>query len=85
MRDLVHLVACLTGFEGEFIWDCSKPEGQPRRCLDTSKAERLFGFRAKIPAEEGLRRMIEWYNRSVATCRGTPRPLNRKCWQARAR
>lgn len=51
----------LTGFEGETVWDMSKPNGQLRRCLDTSNAERLFGFRAKTPFEEGLRKAIEWY------------------------
>ena len=51
----------LMGFEGEIVWDTSKPDGQPQRCLDTSKAERLFGFKAKTPFEEGLRRTIEWY------------------------
>jgi GDP-L-fucose synthase len=61
IRDLVHLIARLTGFEGEIVWDTSRPDGQPRRCLDTSKAERLFGFRAKTPFEEGLRRTVEWY------------------------
>jgi len=66
IRDLVHLIARLTGFEGEIVWDTSKPDGQPRRSLDTSKAERLFGFKAKIPFEEGLRRTIEWYTRNFA-------------------
>jgi GDP-L-fucose synthase len=61
IKDLVYLIARLTGFEGEIIWDTSKPDGQPRRCLDTSKAERLFGFRARTPFEEGLRKTIEWY------------------------
>ena len=61
IKDLVHLIARLTGFEGKIVWDTSKPDGQPRRCLDTSKAERLFGFKAKTPFEEGLRKTIEWY------------------------
>ena len=61
IRDLVHLIARLTGFEGEIVWDSSKPDGQPRRCLDTRRAERLFGFKAKTPFEEGLRRTIQWY------------------------
>ncbi len=61
IKDLVHLVARLTGFEGEIVWDSTKPDGQPRRCLETSKAERLFGFRAKTTFEEGLRRTIESY------------------------
>ena len=65
IRDLVHLIARLTRFEGELVWDSSKPDGQPRRCLDTSKAERLFGFKARMPFEEGLRRTIEWCQPTV--------------------
>lgn len=65
IRDLVHLIARLTRFEGEIVWDASKPDGQPRRCLDTSRAERLFGFRAKTLFEDGLRRTVEWYERSL--------------------
>jgi GDP-L-fucose synthase len=65
IKDLVDLIAELTGFKGEILWDTSKPDGQPRRSLDTSKAEKLFGFRAQISFEEGLRRTIEWY-KSVA-------------------
>jgi len=61
IKELVYLIARLTGFEGDVIWDTSKPDGQPRRCLDTTKAERLFGFRAKTPLEEGLQRTIQWY------------------------
>jgi GDP-L-fucose synthase len=66
IRDLLETIARLTGFEGKIVWDTSKPNGQPRRCLDTSKAERLFGFTAKTPFEEGLRRMIEWYRHREA-------------------
>ncbi len=61
IKDLVRLMAKLTGFKGERIWDTSKPDGQPRRMLDTSKAETEFGFRAKMPFEEGLKRTVEWY------------------------
>ncbi len=61
IRDLVELVARLVGFEGSIEWDSSKPDGQPRRCLDTTRAEKLFGFKAHTPFEEGLRRTIEWY------------------------
>jgi GDP-L-fucose synthase len=61
IKDLVELIARLTGFHGEIIWDTSKPNGQPRRALDTARAEALFGFRARMPFEEGLRRTIEWY------------------------
>ena len=57
----MNLIARQIGFEGEIVWDASKPDGLPRRCLDTSKAEWVFGFRAKTPLEEGLRRTIAWY------------------------
>ena len=66
IKDLVHLIARLAGFEGEIVWDTSRPDGQPRRALDTSKARQFFGFQARIPFEEGLRRTIEWYRRSLA-------------------
>jgi len=65
IRELAELIAQLTGFRGEFVWDTSQPDGQPRRCLDTTRAERYFGFRARIPLKEGLHRTIEWYRRNV--------------------
>ncbi len=61
IRDLVDLIVRLTGFEGEVVWDSGRPDGQPRRCLDTSRAIEEFGFTAEIPFEEGLKRTIEWY------------------------
>ena len=61
IKDLVALIAKLTGFKGEIIWDTSKPDGQPRRMLDISKAEKEFGFRAKTSFEEGLKKTIDWY------------------------
>ncbi len=61
IKQLAERIAQLTGFQGEIVWDTSKPNGQPRRALDTSRAERFFGFRAQMPLEEGLRRTIEWY------------------------
>jgi GDP-L-fucose synthase len=61
IKDLAELTARLTGFDGEFVWDISQPNGQPRRALDVSRAERFFGFRAQIPFDEGLKRTIEWY------------------------
>lgn len=61
IKDLVELIARLTGFEGKIVWDTDKPNGQPRRKLDTSRAEREFGFRSQVSFEEGLRRTIEWY------------------------
>lgn len=66
IKDLVHLIAELTGFRGSIRWDSSKPDGQPRRCLDVSRAEREFGFRAETSFEDGLRRTIEWYKQNIA-------------------
>ena len=60
-KNLVELITKLTNFKGKIIWDASKPDGQPRRRLDTSKAEKEFAFRAKISLEEGLKRTIQWY------------------------
>jgi len=65
IHDLVDLVAELTGFAGEIVWDTSKPNGQPRRRLDVSKAEKLFGFRARTGLREGLERTIAWYRASA--------------------
>jgi GDP-L-fucose synthase len=61
VRDLTQLIVRLTGFSGTVEWDASKPDGQPRRCLDTSRAERCFGFKASTNFETGLRKTIEWY------------------------
>lgn len=61
IKNLVHLIMKLTGFKGRVIWDSIKPDGQPRRMLDTSKAEREFGFKAKTSFEEGLKKTIDWY------------------------
>lgn len=61
IKDLANLIARLTGFEGNLVFDTSKPNGQPRRGLDVSRAEKLFGFRAKMSFEDGLRRTIGWY------------------------
>ena len=72
IKDLVTLIAELTGFSGRLVWDVSKPDGQPRRMLDTSRAATSFGFLAKTPFEEGLRRTIEWYRRAGAA--GGPHP-----------
>jgi GDP-L-fucose synthase len=66
IRDLVQLIARLANFKGEIRWDPTKPDGQPRRCLDVSKAEREFGFRAHTPFEEGLRKTIAWYEQQMA-------------------
>jgi GDP-L-fucose synthase len=61
IRALAELIGELTGFEGEIVWDTSKPNGQPRRALDTSRAEELFGFRASTTLREGLERTVAWY------------------------
>jgi len=64
IKNLAELVARLTGFEGRLVWDTSKPNGQPRRALDTSRAVDYFGWRAGVPFEEGLRRTIAWYRQN---------------------
>jgi GDP-L-fucose synthase len=61
VRDLAALIARLTGFDGEFVWDTSKPDGQPRRRLDTRRAKAAFGFQARTGLEDGLRKTIDWY------------------------
>jgi GDP-L-fucose synthase len=61
IKNLAELIVKLTGFKGGIEWDASKPDGQPRRCLDTARAAREFGFRARIGFEEGLRQTIDWY------------------------
>ena len=72
IRDLAELIAELTGFEGEIEWDATKPNGQPRRQLDVTRARELFGFEATTPLREGLERTIAWYraNAAVATIAG---------------
>ena len=61
IAELAERIAALTGFTGRLVWDSSKPDGQPRRCLDTSRAEREFGFRAQTSFAEGLERTVRWY------------------------
>ena len=61
IHDLVNLIAKLMDFRGELVWDTSMPDGQPRRMLDVSKAERLFGFKAETTFKEGLKKTIDWY------------------------
>jgi GDP-L-fucose synthase len=61
IRDLVTLIARLCGFGGEIQWDATKPDGQPRRCLDVQRAAQRLGWRAKVGFEEGLRRTIDWF------------------------
>jgi GDP-L-fucose synthase len=61
IKELAEKIAALTGFDGEIRWDSSKPDGQPRRCLDVSRAKEYFGFEAKTSFEEGLKETIKWY------------------------
>ncbi len=64
IRELTELIAKLVGFQGRIAWDTSKPDGQPRRCLDTSRARKLFGWEATTPLEAGLRWTIAWYQQA---------------------
>jgi GDP-L-fucose synthase len=70
IRDVVRVIVNLTGFRGDIVWDPSKPDGQPRRALDTSRARERFGFVASTSFEDGLRRTIDWY-RSLVGARET--------------
>lgn len=65
IKELVDLIAQLTAFQGNVVWDTSKPDGQPRRCLETSKAKKEFGFQARTNLREGLRKTIKWYKSSL--------------------
>jgi GDP-L-fucose synthase len=68
IKELVELIARLTGFQGRITWDTSKPDGQPRRSLNTRRALQEFGFRATTDFVEGLKRTIDWYLQSrIAT------------------
>jgi GDP-L-fucose synthase len=69
IKELVELIAEITGFQGRLVWDTTKPDGQPRRCLDTTLAARAFGFRARTDFRQGLQRTIAWYrqHRALAT------------------
>jgi GDP-L-fucose synthase len=73
IRELAGKIASLTGFSGRIAWDATKPNGQPRRCLDVSRAEREFGFRATTPLDAGLRKAITWYR----SCRLAAPPSRR--------
>ena len=65
IKDLVELISELAGFDGEIRWDTSKPDGQPRRLLDVSRAKKEFGFKARVGLREGLKRTIDWYEANV--------------------
>ena len=64
IKALAELIATITEFRGSLVWDTTKPDGQPRRRLDTSRAETVFGFKAKVGFEDGLRRTVEWYEQT---------------------
>src|SRR5690606_38952405 len=66
IRELVAMLQELVGYRGEVVWDPSQPDGQPRRCLDTTRAKERFGFEARIGLEEGLRRTVDWWRSQVA-------------------
>ena len=65
IRELAELIGEATGFGGEIVWDTSKPNGQPRRQLDVSRAEQHFGFRARTPFPEGLKQTVAWYRSTL--------------------
>ena len=71
IRHLAELIARLTDYEGEIVWDTSKPDGQPTRCLDVSRARELMGFQAEVGLEDGLRNTVEWFREHVADA-GSP-------------
>lgn len=66
IKELVNLIVKLTGFKGKVVWDATRPDGQPRRMLDTSRAEKEFGFKAGTSFEEGLKRTIAWYRGEIS-------------------
>lgn len=74
IRDLAHLIAEMVGYKGRIVWDTTKPNGQPRRALDTSKAKKYFGWEATTPLEEGLRRTIAWYEANKEAILAGQRP-----------
>jgi len=61
IRDLAHVVAEHVGFDGEILWDADKPNGQPRRMLDVSRARELFGWSARVDFDEGVQKTVEWW------------------------
>jgi len=71
IRDLLELIRSRVGYEGDVLWDATKPDGQPRRCLDTSRALAEFGWRAKTTLRDGLHQTISWFEEAVGTGSGT--------------
>jgi GDP-L-fucose synthase len=72
IRDLVNLIQELTGFSGKVHWDTAKPDGQPKRRLDVSRAKKEFGFEAQMPFRQGLKRTIEWYEKHISDAGSSP-------------
>ena len=70
IKHLAELIGEATGYEGEIVWDTTKPNGQPRRKLDTTRAKELFGFEAKTPFREGVARTVAWYREHAAAYAG---------------
>lgn len=66
IKDLVELICELMGYEGEIVWETDKPNGQPRRCLDTERAKQAFGFTARVDFKQGLKNTIDWYRQHAA-------------------
>jgi GDP-L-fucose synthase len=66
IRELAELIADVTGFTGEVVWDHERPNGQPRRSVDGTRARELFGFEARTPLREGLERTVTWYRSTLA-------------------
>jgi GDP-L-fucose synthase len=69
IRDLAERIAKIIGFRGRIVWDASKPNGQPRRALDVTRAERAFGFRATVPFDDGLARTVKFYQSALSSAR----------------
>jgi GDP-L-fucose synthase len=69
IKDLTEMVARIAGFKGRIRWDLTKPDGQPRRCLDVSRAARELGFQAKTSLEDGLKKTVEWFEKHVESAR----------------
>jgi len=76
IKDLVDLIAGLIGYKGRILWDTTKPDGQPRRCLETSKAEKEFGFKATTDLETGLLKTIRWYEKHFVKDQDLYRPTS---------
>jgi len=69
IRDLAELIRDIVGYEGELVWDSSRPDGQPSRSLDVTRARELMGFEATMPLEEGLRGTVAYFESDVAAAR----------------